>query len=229
MFFVPFNLIQVQHYTATAAGAAFLPLILLIFLLSRWVGGLVDRYGPRVPLVVGPLIAALGFALFAVPGIGSSYWVTFFPAMLVLGVGMAISVAPLTTAVLGAVGPHRMGIASGINNAISRAGSLLAIAVLGTFVLNTFNSGLDHRLASIQLPGGIRTLLDQQRMRLAAVELSADMPAELWTLLEQAIAESFVDSFRLVMFIAAGLAMASAFVAFQMITPATARQRSGGH
>src|SRR5256886_12681001 len=85
LFFLPLNLIQVQHYSATAAGAAFLPFILIMFLLSRWAGGLVERYGSKIPLVIGPLIAALGFGLFMLPGVNAGYWQTFFPAVVVLG------------------------------------------------------------------------------------------------------------------------------------------------
>jgi EmrB/QacA subfamily drug resistance transporter len=213
MFFFPFNLIQVQGYSPTAAGAAFLPLILCIFLLSRWAGGLVSRYGAKPPLVVGPAIAAIGYLLLALPGIGGSYWRTFFPGVVVLGLGMAISIAPLTTAVMGAVELRQAGLASGVNNAVSRVAWLLSIAVMGILVLHIFNSGLDARLTTLEIPLEVREFIDGERIKLAAAQIPTNVNREVTAALKRAIAESFVTSYRWVVFIAAGLALSSALSA----------------
>jgi EmrB/QacA subfamily drug resistance transporter len=217
LFFVPFNLLQVQNFTPTATGAAMLPFIILLSTLSRWSGGLVARYGAKLPLVVGPSIAALGFALFALPGTKADYWTGFFPAVTVLGLGMAITVAPLTTTVMDAVGTSKSGIASGINNAVSRVAGLLAIAVLGILMLAAFNSSLDTHLASISLPPAARQNIDEQRIKLAGATLPADITESQRAQLQDAIDESFVAGFRLMMLTAAGLALASAASAWLMV------------
>ncbi len=217
LYFVPFNLIQVQDYPATAAGAALLPMILIMFALSRWAGGLVDKFGPKRPLMIGPAIAAVGFALFARPGVGGSYWTTFFPAVVVLGLGMAVAVAPLTTTVMGAVEERHAGVASGINNAVSRMAGLLAIAVLNLVVAATFNAALDRSLAALPLPPPAREALDAQRSRLAGADVPADLDDALRAAAQQAIDQSYVAGFRLAMLVAAGLALASAATAWLLI------------
>lgn len=199
LFFFPLNLIQVQGYSPTQAGAALLPLILLLFVLSRWAGGLVARYGSRLPLIAGPLIAAGGFALFAIPGAkAGSYWTTYFPAAVVLGVGMSITVAPLTTTVMSAVDAQRSGIASGINNAVSRVASLLAIAILGAVLFSAFNHSLDT--------GPARALPATERIKLAAASTSDAQT-------RQAVQDAFIAGYRQVIWIAASLALASAATA----------------
>ena len=217
LFFLPLNLIQVQHYSATAAGAVFLPFVLIIFLLSRWAGGLVESYGPKIPLVVGPLIAALGFALFMLPGANAGYWQNFFPAVVVLGTGMAVSVAPLTTTVMNSITENRVGIASGVNNAVSRAAGLLAIAVLGIVMLHVFSRALDRRLADGKLPASMLQSLQAQRTKLAAIALPEDADSATRTLMRHAIDESFVSGFRVVMVVGTALALASAGVALTLI------------
>src|ERR1700686_2721054 len=171
LFFLPFNLIRVQGYSPTAAGAANLPFILIMFFLSRWSGGLVARFGAKLPLIIGPIIAAIGFVLFALPDIGGSYWTTFFPAVVVLGIGMAVAVAPLTTAVMGSVDAHRTGIASGINNAVARTAGLMAVAVLGIVALFTFSSSLDSNLASLLIPSQVRNMLIAQQNKLVGIDI----------------------------------------------------------
>src|SRR5262249_15242207 len=155
LFFLPLNLIQVQHYSPTAAGAVLLPFILIISFLSRWSGGLVARYGPKLPLVVGPVITAFGYLLFLLPGVGANYWTNFFPPVVILGLGMAITVAPLTTTVMNAIAQDRAGIASGVNNAVARTASLVAVAVFGVVMLYVFKINLDRRLVSANVPPSI--------------------------------------------------------------------------
>jgi MFS family permease len=200
LFFFPLDLIQVQHYSATQAGAALLPMILLMFVLSRWSGGLVARYGARLPLTVGPLVAASGFALFLRPGIGGSYWNTFFPAVVVLGIGMAISVAPLTTAVMESVPSREAGVASGVNNAVSRVAGLLAVAVFGLVLSAGFNHTLNRSLEQMQLSPSVRQSAEIQRSKLAGAQIS-ELP------LKHAFDEAFVSGYRDVIWISVGMAL----------------------
>lgn len=218
LFFLPLNLIQVQRFSPTAAGAVLLPFVLIMFLLSRWSGGLVQRYGAKLPLIIGPIIAAIGFALFIVPGVNADYWSKFFPATVVLGIGMAVSVAPLTTTVMNAVPRNRVGVASGINNAVSRAAGLLAIAVFGIVMLNVFNRSLDVQLSKIDIPAMARQSLDHQRINLAAASLPQEISPATRELLRKAIDESFVRGFRRVMLVGSVLSGAGAIASLLFIS-----------
>jgi EmrB/QacA subfamily drug resistance transporter len=228
IFIVPLNLIQVQHYTATAAGAALLPLPVIMLALSRWSGGLIARTGSRLPLTVGPMIAAVGTALYARPGIGGSYWTTFFPAMTVLGFGMALTVAPLTTTVMGAVETEHAGTASGVNNAVARVAGLLAIAILGLVLVSTFDARLEPRLDRIDLTPSERAAMQREIPKMAGAEVDAVTHDERRrTAIERAVNEAFVSAFRVVMLAAAGLACAAAIVgSIRGIGTTTKTQRS---
>jgi EmrB/QacA subfamily drug resistance transporter len=217
LFFLPFNLIWVHGYSATAAGAAIVPAILLVVLLSRYAGGLADRYGARLLLVIGPVIAAIGFALFAVPGVeGGSYWTTFFPAAVVLGVGMAAQASAVTTVALGSVDARRSGLASAINNAFSQTAALLAVAVLGVLMFAVFGGSLDARLDVLDLPPEARQQLEREKIKLGAAEVPEGLDAA--PAVERAIDEAFVSGYRAVMLVAAGGALASALGAGLLIS-----------
>ncbi len=216
-FLFPLNLIQVQGYSPTAAGVAIFPFILLMFLLSRWAGGLVARYGSRGPLIVGPLIAAIGFALFAAPSIGDSYWMSFFPAIMVLGFGMAVTVVPLTTVVMNSVTLDRAGAASGINNAVARVAGVLAIAVLGIVMVKAFSFRLDRSMVGLSLPPYIRQQMQANEIKLAGLQVPPGLDPTANATIRESVRESFVYGFRAIMSICSGLSLASAAVALLMI------------
>jgi len=221
-FLFPLDLIQVQGYSAIAAGAAILPMILLIFLLSRWSGGLVHRYGARLPLIAGPVITGFGFLLFSMSSVGASYWRAFFPAVITLGFGMAVSVAPLTTVVMNAVDQDRVGTASGINNAVSRVAGVLAIACLGAVMLATFSGQLNRRLGAIAMSDNVRQELQSNEIKMAALAPPSALDAQTADAIRTAVVASFVFAFRLIMGICGALALLSAAVAWWFIPDITA-------
>ena len=211
LFLLPLDLIQVQHYSATEAGGALVPLAVIMFALSRWAGGLVARVGPRIPLTVGPAIAAVGIVLFARGAIGDSYWSSVFPAVCLLGLGMTITVAPLTTTAMGAVDTVHAGVASGINNTVARVAGLLTIGFFGVFLLRAFDKEVKPRLDHLALPPAVRAQIDKELPKLAGAELRPlAIEPQQRVLVQQSIHEAFVSGFRLVMFGAAILALAAA-------------------
>src|SRR5580692_8686734 len=217
LFFLPFDLIQVQGYSPAAAGASLLPLVLLVSLMSRSAGGLTAQWGARPLLIVGPLVATGGFALLAVPTTGGSYWTTFFPGMVALGLGMGVTVAPLTTTVMGSVEAQHAGVASGVNNAVARAAGLLAVAALGLVVVAGFDRVLEGELATMSLPDSVAKIVAAERGKLVAADFSDIGDGPLRATLRVAFARAYVAGFRTSMLVCAGLAALGAACAFWMV------------
>jgi EmrB/QacA subfamily drug resistance transporter len=215
LYFLPFNLINVQGYTPLAAGASLLPFILIMFLASRWSGGLVARIGARTPLVIGAVLAGCGFLAFARTGIGAPYWISFFPAAVILGIGGAFFVAPLTTTVMNAVPVSEAGIASGINNAVSRAAGLIAIAALGLALANAFDATLARDMTRMHAPPSTVAALARERSSILSGHVAETaFPAPSRATITDAIRNAYVAGFREEMSIAAALSLCAALIAW---------------
>jgi MFS family permease len=171
---------------------------------------------------------ALAFLLFALPGTEGSYWTTFFPAAIVLGIGMAITVPPLTTAVMSAVPLQQAGTASGINNAVARTAGLIAIAVFGVIVTTVFNRELSIRLDAIpSLASATRQAVEAQRLDLAAARPPEGTDPETASAIDEAIDASFVTGFRVAMVIGAAMALLGAAAAWRLVEGKRARPDLG--
>jgi MFS family permease len=220
LYFVPLDLIQVRGWSATRAGAALLPFVVIMFALSRFAGALVDRVGARLPLVLGPTVAAAGFALFALTAADDHYWTSFFPAIAVLGLGMTLTIAPLTTTVMNALGDAVAGTASGVNNAVSRAAGLLAIAAFGAVLAQVFEARLPDALDLSTLPHDAAQHVLARQRDLGAIAAPPGAPAAVSAEVHRVVAEVFIVGFRVVMWTAAALALASAGCAAWLISGA---------
>jgi EmrB/QacA subfamily drug resistance transporter len=213
LYFVSFDMIQVHRYTPTQAGLAMMPFIVLIASLSRWAGGLVAKVGVRSMLVVGPTIAAIGYALFSLAGTDGPYWTTFLPGSVVVGLGMAVTVAPLTNAVMSAVDESHLGIASGINNAVSRVAGLIAIAAMSAIVVAIYVGQLDQRLSAIHASADVVRQVRAQSGAMAAAQIPASASVAVRNQVRGAMDDSFAFSFQIAVLIGAGLAAGSALIA----------------
>jgi MFS family permease len=209
-FFLPFDLVQVHGYSVTQAGAVFLPFTIIMAALSRWSGGLIERLGARTPLVVGPAVAAVGYALLALSGRDGAFWSSFLLPIALVGLGMAIAVAPLTTVVINAVPAHRVGVASGVNNAVASAANLFAVAVLGAVGLAAYGNGIETRLATLDAPADVRRVIGDARGSFVAPASLSALPAAQQAVARAAIADSLSGGIRLVMLLSCALALAAA-------------------
>ena len=219
LFFIPFDLINVQHYTPTAAGAAMLPMIIILFLFSRYSGAVQAKIGPRPMLVVGALVAAVAYLLFAMTGQGRSYWISFFPASVVLGIAAAIFVAPLTATVMNAIESTHAGIASGINNAVSRTAGLVAIAALGLVLTIVFYNNYDQALAAGQISAPSRATLERNRDRIVIGYIPPSIRGNERAQVSRIIEDAFTRGFEATMYACALLAVGAGIVAFVSFRP----------
>ncbi len=217
-FFFTLNLQQIQGVSATIAGAAFMPIIVLLFLISRWAGNFSDKSGPRRLLIVGPVVIAVGFFMYMIPGVQANYWLTFFPATIVFGIGLGLTVAPLTSVALGAVPIHLSGLASGVSNATSRAATMLAVAMLGFLMVIQFGGLLKFHTRNLPLTNKDRLQLEAEALNLGGAEAPAHLEPALKTEVETSINKAFVGAFRIMMALCGVLALVSAAISVATIS-----------
>src|SRR5918998_585859 len=204
-FFLVLFLQQVAGYSALAAGSSSIPVTLILFALSMRFGMLADRHGPRFFMGVGPLVAAVGLALFMRLDADVDYVTDLLPGLLVFALGLTIVVAPLTATVLADADEHNAGIASGVNNAIARAASLIAIAAVGALVAASFGASLREDLgAAAQRPAVARAIEEAERQPLATVAVD-DAPPDVRAEVARASEDASVEAFRTAIAIATGL------------------------
>lgn len=218
--FLPLNLIQIQGYPEDIAGIATLPVSIGIALLGRWSGKLVDRFGARPLLTIGPILTGIGFGLLGLVGLTSGtsdYWTTFFPGILFVSIGMGLVVAPLTTAVMGSVPVSASGTASGINNAVSRVAGVLAVAIFGTMMINLFTTSLNQRAQLLPMDDESRIFLMNEAPKLAETQIPPNLADDLNMAVDNAISLSFIEAYRVVMLIMAGMAIVGGIFAFLVI------------
>jgi EmrB/QacA subfamily drug resistance transporter len=206
-FFLVLFLQQVAGWSATAAGSASIPVTLMMFALSTRFGALADRYGPRFFMGVGPLVTAAGLALFLRLDADVSYLTDLLPGLLVFGLGLAMTVAPLTSTVLADADESNAGIASGVNNAIARVAGLVAIAAVGAVVAASFEARLDDGVgAEASRPQVAAALEDARDQPLSTVEVQG-VPEDVTASVREAGEDASVGAFRV------GVGIATALVA----------------
>lgn len=215
-FFLPLTMVQAQGYSEARAGLTLLPFALLLAGMSRWMGRISDRFGPRVPLIVGPLVVGTGFLLDSFTGSGAgphSYWTTYFPGIVLFGLGMGTTVAPLTTTVMSAVDRELSGTASGINNAVSRVAGVLFLAILGSVALLFFRNQVLGASSPLGLNGIQRAALARAVSNLGNTSVPASISGVLAHHVARILDRSFIATFRLIMYVCTGCAWASALCA----------------
>jgi MFS family permease len=213
LFFTVLNLQQIQGLSPSAAGLGLLPSVVLITLFSGPFGSLADRIGPRLQMIAGPGVAALGISLMAVFSDREGYAVAFLPGLTLIGLGMAMVIAPLTKSAL-SVEESSSGAASGLNNAVARIAALLAVAVLGALMSVVFVHRLDQVIDNPALTATERQAIVSQSSKLGGVVIPDDFNPAAHQAAESAVKSSFLFAFRWAMGTSAALALGAAVISF---------------
>jgi EmrB/QacA subfamily drug resistance transporter len=217
LYFLPFDLIQVQSYSALQAGAAFLPFTLILGFGSTYAGGLLRRFDARKILTIGPLITALGFMTLAIPGTHAAFITGFLPGIGIIAIGMTISVAPLTTVVMGSVDESKSGVASGVNNTAARFAGVLAVAALTAVAVTYFSDALGDRLRTQNLPSMLVEQLSAHADRLAELSPPAEASSQQGAAIKRAIGSAYVETFQILVVLCGLLAALSGAIAWLCI------------
>jgi EmrB/QacA subfamily drug resistance transporter len=220
MLFLSLNLVQVQGYSQLQSGLTFLPFTVLMISLARFAGSLADKYGPRLFLIAGPATAGAGLLLlsFVKQTNGpADYWTTFFPGIILFGLGMTFTVAPLTATVMGSVSDHFSGTASGINNAMTRIANVFANAILGALAVLFFSGALQQHIKSVPLNATEKQLVMAEAANLGNAKVPGRITGDDKIIIEKAYHESFIDAYAKIMRISAGLGFLGAAMSLVFI------------
>ncbi|MGN6640119.1 MAG: MFS transporter [Mucilaginibacter sp.] len=220
MLFLSLNLVQVQHYSQLQSGLTFLPFTILMISIARFAGTLADKYGPRLLLIAGPATTGAGLLILSFVGQTkgpADYWTTFFPGIVVFGLGMSFTVAPLTATVMGSVSNHFSGTASGINNALTRISNVFANAIFGALAVLLFTAALQGQLNKMPVDTKSKQAIVTQAVDLGNAKVPPAVNSEYKTKIEQAYHVSFIDAYATITKLAAGLAFMGALMSVVFI------------
>ncbi|QHS56914.1 MFS transporter [Mucilaginibacter sp. 14171R-50] len=220
MLFLSLNMVQVQRYSQLQSGLTFLPFTILMIVVARFAGALADKHGPRSFLIAGPAIAGAGLFLlsFVKQTAGpADYWTTFFPGILVLGLGMSFTVAPLTAAVMGSVSDRFSGAASGVNNALTRVANVFANAILGALAVLLFSGALQGSIKNLKLDDAQEQAVVKQAVNLGNAKAPSEFTGVEKSEINKAYTGSFITAYANVMRISAGLGFLGALMAVMFV------------
>ena len=227
MLFLSLDMVQVQGYSQLQSGLTFLPFTILMITLARYAGKLADKYGPRLFLIGGPCVAGIGLLLLAFikqTNGAVDYWTTFFPGILIFGLGMSFTVAPLTAAVMGAVSDHYSGTASGINNAVTRTANVFANAIFGALAVLFFAGFMQKQLRNTSFSDREKLAVSSQVTNLGNAKVPASISGDNKAMIEAYYHEGFIASYSAIMLISSGLCFAGSLMTILFIKRSKVKQ-----